>query len=164
MQIFNISFKQKGNKKAKKANIKTIMITGDHISTAYAIGKQLGIVERKEEAISGNELDLLEKDVYRFCFIVDFPMYELSDEGTIDFNHNPFSMPQGGLEALETKDPLDIYAYQYDAVCNGYEILSGAVRNHDQEIMVKAFEIAGYTVEGVQNLITTTSSATGNNE
>ena len=98
----------------------------------------------------GNELDLLEKDVYRFCFIVDFPMYELSDEGTIDFNHNPFSMPQGGLEALMTKDPLDIYAYQYDAVCNGYEILSGAVRNHDQEIMVKAFEIAGYTVEDVK--------------
>ena len=94
----------------------------------------------------GNELDLLEKDVYRFCFIVDFPMYELSDEGTIDFNHNPFSMPQGGLEALNTKDPLDIYAYQYDAVCNGYEILSGAVRNHDQDIMIKAFEIAGYTI------------------
>ena len=98
----------------------------------------------------GNELDLLEKGVYRFCFIVDFPMYELSDEGTIDFNHNPFSMPQGGLEALETKDPLDIYAYQYDAVCNGYEILSGAVRNHDPEIMVKAFEIAGYTEEDVK--------------
>ena len=98
----------------------------------------------------GNELDLLEKDVYRFCFIVDFPMYELSDKGTIDFNHNPFSMPQGGLEALETKEPLDIYAYQYDAVCNGYEILSGAVRNHDQDIMIKAFEIAGYTVEDVK--------------
>ena len=98
----------------------------------------------------GNELDLLEKDVYRFCFIVDFPMYELSDEGTIDFNHNPFSMPQGGLEALLNKDPLDIYAYQYDAVCNGYEILSGAVRNHDQDIMIKAFEIAGYTVEDVK--------------
>ena len=98
----------------------------------------------------GKELDLLEKDVYRFCFIVDFPMYELSDEGTIDFNHNPFSMPQGGMEALTTKDPLDIYAYQYDAVCNGYEILSGAVRNHDPEIMVKAFEIAGYTEEDVK--------------
>ena len=98
----------------------------------------------------GNELDLLEKDVYRFCFIVDFPMYELSDEGTIDFNHNPFSMPQGGMEALINKDPLDIYAYQYDAVCNGYEILSGAVRNHDPEIMVKAFEIAGYTEEDVK--------------
>ena len=98
----------------------------------------------------GNELDLLEKDVYRFCFIVDFPMYELSDEGTIDFNHNPFSMPQGGLDSLLNKDPLDIYAYQYDAVCNGYEILSGAVRNHDPEIMVKAFEIAGYTEEDVK--------------
>src|SRR5699024_6160030 len=96
------------------------------------------------------ELDLLEKNAYRFCFIVDFPMYELSDEGEIDFNHNPFSMPQGGLEALETQNPLDIYAYQYDAVCNGYEILSGAVRNHDQEIMIKAFEIAGYTVEDVK--------------
>ena len=98
----------------------------------------------------GQELDLLEKNVYKFCFIVDFPMYELSDEGTIDFNHNPFSMPQGGLEALENKNPLDIYAYQYDAVCNGYEILSGAVRNHDQDIMLKAFEIAGYTEEDIK--------------
>ena len=97
------------------------------------------------------ELDLLEKNVFRFCFIVDFPMYELSDEGTVDFNHNPFSMPQGGMEALETKDPLDIYAYQYDLVCNGYELASGAVRNHDQDIMIKAFEIAGYTVEDVKN-------------
>ena len=99
----------------------------------------------------GKRLDLLEKDVYRFCYIVDFPMYELSDEGTIDFNHNPFSMPQGGMEALETKDPLDILAYQYDLVCNGYEMASGAVRNHDPEIMVKAFEIAGYTEEDVKN-------------
>lgn len=98
----------------------------------------------------GKRLDLLEKDVYRFCFIVDFPMYELSDEGTIDFSHNPFSMPQGGLEALNTKDPLDIYAYQYDLVCNGYEMASGAVRNHDPEIMVKAFEIAGYTEDDVK--------------
>ena len=98
----------------------------------------------------GQELDLLEKNVYKFCFIVDFPMYELSDEGTIDFNHNPFSMPQGGLEALNSKDPLDIYAYQFDGVCNGYEIMSGAVRNHDQEIMIRAFEIAGYTVEDVK--------------
>jgi len=98
----------------------------------------------------GKRLELLEKDVYRFCWIVDFPMYELSDEGTIDFNHNPFSMPQGGMEALENKEPLDILAYQYDLVCNGYEICSGAVRNHDQEIMVKAFEIAGYTEEDVR--------------
>ena len=99
----------------------------------------------------GKKLDLLEKDIYRFCWIVDFPMYELSDEGTIDFCHNPFSMPQGGLEALENKEPLDIYAYQYDLVCNGYEIASGAVRNHDPEIMVKAFEIAGYKREDVEN-------------
>ena len=98
----------------------------------------------------GKRLDLLEKDVYRFCFIVDFPMYELSDEGTIDFSHNPFSMPQGGLEALENKDPLDILAYQYDLVCNGYEMASGAVRNHNPEIMIKAFEIAGYKEEDVK--------------
>ena len=99
----------------------------------------------------GKRYDLLEKDVFRFCFIVDFPMYELSDEGTIDFSHNPFSMPQGGLEALENENPLDILAYQYDLVCNGYEMASGAVRNHDPEIMVKAFEIAGYSEEDVKN-------------
>ena len=99
----------------------------------------------------GKRLDLLEKNVYRFCYIVDFPMYELSDEGKIDFCHNPFSMPQGGLESLKTKNPLDILAYQFDLVCNGYESMSGAVRNHDPEIMVKAFEIAGYTEEDVKN-------------
>ena len=98
----------------------------------------------------GNRLDLLEKDTYRFCFIVDFPMYELSDEGKIDFSHNPFSMPQGGLEALLEKDPLDILAYQYDVVCNGYEMASGAVRNHNPEIMLKAFEIAGYKEEDIK--------------
>ncbi len=98
----------------------------------------------------GKRLDLIEKDAYRFCFIVDFPMYELSDEGTIDFNHNPFSMPQGGMEALQNKNPLEIKAYQYDLVCNGYEIASGAVRNHDPELMVKAFEIAGYSEETVK--------------
>ena len=99
----------------------------------------------------GKRLDLLEKNVYRFCLIVDFPMYELNDEGTIDFSHNPFSMPQGGLDALENKNPLDILAYQFDLVCNGYETMSGAVRNHNPEIMVKAFEIAGYTEEDVKN-------------
>ena len=98
----------------------------------------------------GEELDLLEKNVYRFCHIVDFPMYELSDEGTIDFNHNPFSMPQGGIESLEKKNPLDVLAYQYDLVCNGYEISSGAVRNHDQDIMLKAFQIAGYQEEDIK--------------
>ena len=98
----------------------------------------------------GKRLDLLEKNVYKFCWIVDFPMYELSDEGTVDFNHNPFSMPQGGLDSLENKDPLDILAYQYDLVCNGYEMASGAVRNHNPEIMVKAFEIAGYKEDDVK--------------
>ena len=98
----------------------------------------------------GKRLDLIEKNVYKFCWIVDFPMYELSDEGTIDFNHNPFSMPQGGMEALENMNPLDILAYQYDLVCNGYEMASGAVRNHNPELMVKAFEIAGYTEEDVK--------------
>ena len=92
----------------------------------------------------GIRLDLLEKDVFKFCWIVDFPMYELSDEGKIEFSHNPFSMPQGGMEALNTKEPLDILAYQYDIVCNGIELSSGAVRNHDPELMIKAFEIAGY--------------------
>ena len=98
----------------------------------------------------GKRYDLLEKNVFRFCFIVDFPMYELSDDGKIDFSHNPFSMPQGGMDDLLNKNPLDILAYQYDMVCNGYELASGAVRNHNPEIMVKAFEIAGYTEEDVK--------------
>ena len=96
----------------------------------------------------GNKLDLCEKNAYRFCYVNDFPMYELDPETRqIGFTHNPFSMPQGGLEALQTKEPLDILAYQYDIVCNGVELSSGAVRNHDMEIMVKAFEIAGYDEE-----------------
>ena len=98
----------------------------------------------------GKRLDLIEQNVYRFCLITDFPMYELSDEGKIDFNHNPFSMPQGGIDALENMDPLDIVAYQFDVVCNGYEMASGAVRNHDPELMVKAFEIAGYSEKDVE--------------
>ena len=94
------------------------------------------------------ELGLIKEDSFEFCFIVDFPMYELNPEtNKIDFTHNPFSMPQGGLEALETKDPLEIFAYQYDIVCNGVELSSGAVRNHNPDIMIKAFEIAGYDEE-----------------
>ncbi|WP_255949607.1 aspartate--tRNA ligase [Streptomyces odontomachi] len=90
-------------------------------------------------------------DVFRFCWIVDFPMYEKDEEtGKIDFSHNPFSMPQGGLEALRTKDPLDVLAWQYDIVCNGTELSSGAIRNHEPEIMIKAFEIAGYDSETVE--------------
>lgn len=96
----------------------------------------------------GEKLDLIEKDAYCFCYINDFPMYEYDDEEKkIGFTHNPFSMPQGGLKALQEKDPLEILAYQYDIVCNGVELSSGAVRNHDMEIMVKAFEIAGYDEE-----------------
>ncbi len=99
-----------------------------------------------------NALDIIDKSVVSFCWIVDFPMFEWNeDEKKIDFSHNPFSMPQGGLEALETRDPLDILAYQYDIVCNGVELSSGAIRNHKPEIMMKAFEIAGYPREIVES-------------
>ncbi|MBO5653856.1 MAG: aspartate--tRNA ligase [Clostridia bacterium] len=99
----------------------------------------------------GNELGLIKKDSFEFCFIVDFPMYERNEEtGKIDFTHNPFSMPQGGMDALMNKDPLEIFAYQYDIVCNGVELSSGAVRNHNPEIMKKAFAIAGYGEEDVK--------------
>ena len=100
----------------------------------------------------GARLDLIEKNAYRFCFVNDFPMYEYDEEEKkIIFTHNPFSMPQGGLEALNTKEPTEILAYQYDIVCNGVELSSGAVRNHDMQIMIKAFEIAGYTEEDLKN-------------
>jgi aspartyl-tRNA synthetase len=91
----------------------------------------------------GRELGLTEENCFKFAWIVDFPMYEKTDEGGIDFSHNPFSMPQGGLDALNG-DPLDVYAYQYDLACNGYELISGGIRNHKPEIMYKAFELAGY--------------------
>ena len=97
---------------------------------------------------AGDELGLIAKDRFDFCWIVDFPMYEWNeDDKKVDFSHNPFSMPQGGLEALESKDPLDILAYQYDIVCNGIELSSGAIRNHRPDVMKKAFEIAGYPEE-----------------
>ena len=99
----------------------------------------------------GKRLNLIDNNVFKFCWIVDFPMYEEMDNGKIDFCHNPFSMPQGGLKALEEQNPLDILAYQYDIVCNGIELSSGAVRNHDPEIMVKAFEIAGYPRKVVED-------------
>jgi len=98
----------------------------------------------------GEELGLIDQNRFDFCWIVDFPMFEYNDEQKkIDFSHNPFSMPQGELEALETKDPLDILAWQYDIVCNGVELSSGAIRNHRPDIMYKAFEIAGYTSQEV---------------
>ena len=99
----------------------------------------------------GTELKLVDEEQFKFCWIVDFPMFEWNeDEKKVDFSHNPFSMPQGGLEALETQDPLTIRAYQYDIVCNGYELCSGAIRNHKPEIMLKAFETAGYGAEVVE--------------
>ena len=98
----------------------------------------------------GEQLELIDAGKFEFCWIVDFPMFEYDEDNKkVDFSHNPFSMPQGELEALETKDPLDILAYQYDIVCNGVELSSGAIRNHKPEIMYKAFEIAGYTKEDV---------------
>ncbi len=136
--------KEKLEKEYKVENNSAIFFIADEFEKAQKIA---GLIRIE----LGKRLDLIEKEVYKFCFVVDFPMYELSDEGTIDFSHNPFSMPQGGLEALQTKDPLDILAYQYDLVCNGYEMASGAVRNHNPETMVKAFEIAGYTEQEVKN-------------
>ena len=122
----------------------SIFFIADKLETAQKIAGQVRIE-------LGNRLDLLEKNVYRFCFIVDFPMYEYNeDEGKVGIKHNQLSMPQGGMEALENKDPLDILAYQYDLVCNGYEMASGAVRNHDPKLMVKAFEIAGYSEKTVE--------------
>jgi len=100
---------------------------------------------------SGEQLDLIEKDAFRFCWIIDFPFYEWSEEDKkVDFAHNPFSMPQGGLEALETQDPLTIKAYQYDMVCNGYELASGSIRNQHPDLMVKAFELTGLTQADVE--------------
>ena len=99
----------------------------------------------------GEKLDLIDKNTFAFAWIIDFPMFELDDHGKLTFSHNPFSMPQGGLKALETQNPLDILAYQYDIVCNGVELSSGAVRNHDINIMLKAFTMAGYTEEEVKS-------------
>lgn len=99
----------------------------------------------------GTDLKLVDEDRFEFVWIVDFPMFELNEESNhVDFSHNPFSMPQGEMEALQTKDPLDILAYQYDIVCNGYELCSGAVRNHRADVMIKAFEIAGYSQQVVE--------------
>ena len=121
----------------------TIFFIADNEKRATELAGQI----RTELA---KRLDLIEKDVFKFCWIVDFPMFELDEQGKLSFSHNPFSMPQGGLKALNEENPLDILAYQYDLVCNGIELSSGAVRNHDIEIMIKAFEMAGYTEEEVK--------------
>lgn len=119
--------------------------TGDAILFMVGENDKVTKFSGKARMKIGEDLDLIEKDAYRFCWIIDFPMFEKNEEtGAIEFSHNPFSMPQGGMDALLNKDPLDILAYQYDIVCNGIELSSGAVRNHKPEIMYKAFEIAGY--------------------
>lgn len=129
--------------------------------TGLEVGDTIFFIADKEERANlfagqlrnelGERLDLIEKNAFRFCFVNDFPMYEYNkDEKKMDFTHNPFSMPQGGLEALNTMNPEYILAYQYDIVCNGVELSSGAVRNHDLDIMVKAFEIAGYSEEDLK--------------
>jgi aspartyl-tRNA synthetase len=117
---------------------------GDAVFFCAGVPKNFADFAGRARNRVGEELDLIDRDQFAFCWIVDFPMYEETDDGKIDFSHNPFSMPQGGMEALETKDPLDILGYQYDIVCNGIELSSGAIRNHKPEIMLKAFQIAGY--------------------
>ena len=119
----------------------------------FFIAEVPGIVETLAGSVRaelGRRLHLIDENVFEFCWIIDFPMFELDDQGKIAFSHNPFSMPQGGLDALESQNPLDILAYQYDIVCNGIELSSGAVRNHDINIMLKAFTMAGYTEEEVK--------------
>ena len=130
----------------KIANLKqddTIFFIADNEKRATELAGQI----RTELA---KRLDLIDNSKFEFCWIIDFPMFEMDEHDQIQFSHNPFSMPQGGLEALENQNPLDILAYQYDLVCNGIELSSGAVRNHDINIMLKAFEMAGYTEEEVR--------------
>ena len=157
-----VSFKEDGAKGAFVKNFDETKLeelkkavgaqTGDAIF--FACDKK-GVVEKFAGQIRnkvGELLDLYEKNTFKFCWITDFPMFEKDEEtGAIIFSHNPFSMPQGGLEALNTKDPLEINAYQYDIVCNGIELSSGAIRNHRPDIMYKAFEIAGYGPEVVEH-------------
>ena len=134
------------NELLKTANLKsgdTIFFIADNEKRASEFAGQI----RTE---LGKRLGLIDENKFCFCWIIDFPMFELDERQKVTFSHNPFSMPQGGLEALQEKDPLDILAYQYDIVCNGIELSSGAVRNHDIEIMLKAFEIAGYSKEHVE--------------
>jgi aspartyl-tRNA synthetase len=120
---------------------------GDAI--VFLAGEGAAVLAGRVRTYLGETLELLEQDTFKFCWIVDFPMYERDEHGVVDFSHNPFSLPQGGAEALADLDPEDVLAYQYDIVCNGYELSSGAVRNHDPELLVKAFEIAGYQPEAV---------------
>jgi len=136
------------------AQIRQLAGVQDGDAVFFACDKEAGAAKLAGLARTriGDDLGICEKDVFKFCWIVDFPMFEWNeDDKKVDFSHNPFSMPQGGLEALNTMDPLDILAYQYDIVCNGVELSSGAIRNHKPEIMYRAFEIAGYGRDVVES-------------
>jgi aspartyl-tRNA synthetase len=135
------------------AKLKAATGAGDGDAVFFSAGKASDAAKLAGLARTriATELELIAQKAFKFCWIVDFPMYELNEEtGAVDFSHNPFSMPQGGLDALNSKDPLDILAYQYDIVCNGVELSSGAIRNHKPDIMLKAFEIAGHSAEVVE--------------
>ena len=136
----------------RMAELYTELGLGDDDGLFFAAGKEADAAKLAGAARTqvGEQLELIELGCFKFCWIVDFPMFEYDEDAKkVDFSHNPFSMPQGEMEALETKDPLDILAWQYDIVCNGYELSSGAIRNHRPDIMYKAFEIAGYDKETV---------------
>lgn len=139
---------------ARLSELKSLTEMGDGDSVFFVCApantapKFAGLARQK----IGNELGLIDDSAFRFCWVVDFPMFEYNEDlKRIDFSHNPFSMPQGGLDALKTKDPLDIKAYQYDIICNGIELSSGAIRNHLPEIMYKAFDIAGYSAADLES-------------
>ena len=138
----------------KLEEVKSTLGMNEGDAVLFMVGKGLKLAKfaGRTRLKVGEELDLVEKNCFRICWVVDFPFYEENEEtGAVEFSHNPFSMPQGGMDALLNKNPLDIYAYQYDLVCNGVELASGAVRNHQPEIMYKAFEIAGYDHSVVDN-------------
>ncbi len=137
----------------RTAQLREQLGLGDNDGVFFACDKEGGAAKLAGVARDkvGNDLGLINEDEFAFCWIVDYPMFEYDEENKkIDFSHNPFSMPQGGMEALETQEPLDILAYQYDIVCNGIELSSGAIRNHKPEIMYKAFEMAGYDAETLE--------------
>ena len=140
-----------GDEKTELIKNKFSLDDGDSIFFVCGIPNNfLDFISRARVKI-GNELEMIKKDSFEFCWIVDFPMFEYNEElKKIDFSHNPFSMPQGGLESLENMDPLEIKAFQYDIVCNGVELSSGAIRNHRQDILLKAFEIAGYNIDEIK--------------
>jgi aspartyl-tRNA synthetase len=143
--------KNLGEEKSEAIRQQLDLKAGDAVFFVAGLPKEFASFAGQARVKIGNELGLTQQDRFEFCWVVDFPMYEWNEEeGRIDFSHNPFSMPQGGLDALETKEPLDILAHQYDVVCNGVELSSGAIRNHKPDIMEKAFAIAGYSREELE--------------